>query len=91
MSLAAGYYDVVNHMTQQTMDDDGTWGPEEPYVETWLGARVLMLDTNGDAIVEHFPVGWGPDVVRRIDRVQAACIAAGRVTFTKIDQVPGGV
>ena len=90
-SLRPGYYDVVLRMTQQSCDvDGGPLGPEEPYVETWLGARVLMIDDNGDAIVEHYPVGW-VNVLRRIDRVSAACVAAGRVTFTKIEQVPGGV
>lgn len=93
--IAPGYYDVVLRMTQQaySASEDGPAepiGPEEPYVETWLGARVLMIDDNGDAIVEHYPVGW-VNVLRRIDRVSAACVAAGRVTFTKIEQVPGGV
>lgn len=71
--IRTGYHDVTVHGTKQVCQEDGTFGPEEPWIETWLGARVLMIDDNGDAIVEHYPVGWR-DVLRRIDRVPAADI-----------------
>ena len=83
---APGYYDVTVRGTQQRVLDDGTLGPEQPFVETWLGARVLMLDDNGDAIVEHYPVGWR-GVARRIDRVPAANVDTTH-TFTPIAPVP---
>lgn len=77
--ISPGYYDVVVRGTQQTCDvDGGPLGPEEPWTEKWLGARVLMLDGNGDAIVEHYPVGWR-SVLRRIDRVPAAAIGVSHM------------
>lgn len=66
--IAPGYYDVTVHGEQQEYDPSlSALGPSVPYEETWLGARVLMVDGD-DAIVEHYPVGWR-NVVRRIDRV----------------------
>lgn len=82
--IRPGYDDVVVRGTQQTCDaEGGPLGPEEPWSETWLGARVLMIDDNGDAIVEHFPVGW-VNVLRRIDRVPREAIGTSH-TFTLIE------
>lgn len=87
--IRPGYYDVTVRGVQQSFcaDTGDALGPEEPWSETWLGARVLMIDDNGDAIVEHYPVGW-VNVLRRIDRVQASCIADGSYGFTPIAPVP---
>lgn len=43
--MKPGYYDVVVRGTQQTCDaDGGPLGPEEPWSETWLGARAVRAE-----------------------------------------------
>jgi len=69
--VTPGYYDVW--FWQETTPEDG--GPARWDWVVWRGARVLMTDDNGDAIVEHYPEGWAPGVcVRRIDRIPSRCL-----------------
>lgn len=86
--IVPGYYDVAFIEFESTMDDDGEFGPETPRRVVWLGARVLMLDDNGDAIVEHYPDGWR-GVERRIDRIPARNVETTH-TFTPVP-MPSGV
>lgn len=69
--IVPGYYDISFPVEceQYSADPDALLEPERTYTETetWLGARVLMVDGH-DLIIEHYPVGWR-NVVRRIDRV----------------------
>ena len=79
-----GYYDVAVPFWETHCDKFGNpTGPERRVVQHWLGARVLMMDGE-DAIVEHHPHGWPPNVLRRIDRVTPGMMA----TFTPIPSVP---
>lgn len=71
--IEPGYYDITFPVEVEEFSADPREDPHlEPRrkyteTETWLGARVLMVDGQ-DLIVEHYPVGW-VNVVRRIDRV----------------------
>ena len=71
ISIHPGYYDVSFDETWQEWGEDGPIGPEVVQRVVWLGARVLLIDVNGDAIVEHYPLGWR-GALRRIDRIPAA-------------------
>lgn len=80
--IRPGYYDVAFREFASEVTGDGTLGPEVVTHVVWLGARVLMIDDNGDAIVEHYPVGWR-GARRRIDRVPAANVDTTH-TFTPV-------
>lgn len=90
--ISPGYYDIsfeVEH-EEYSADPLRSGEPMVPLrsymeVETWLGARVLMVDGD-DLIIEHYPVGW-VGVVRRIDRVKPEW--AKSMTFKKVE-VPCG-
>lgn len=83
--MTPGYYDVW--FWQETTPVVG--GPTRRDQVAWPGARVLMLDDNGDAIVEHYPEGWAPGVgPRRIDRIPASWIGTA-FHFTPVD-LPAG-
>lgn len=70
--MLPGYYDVSFEQWSQEYGEDGPLGPPKSTLVTWLGALVLLIDANGDAIVEHYPEGWAPGVcLRRIDRIPA--------------------
>ena len=83
-----GYYDVTfpQWVCEVTEPRPGAieCGPEVKHTVTWLGARVLVMD-GPDAIVEHHPEGWGPNVLRRIDRVSPAWGATFKPIDTRLD------
>lgn len=84
--ISPGYYDIAFPVQEWDEADARNEAPTRTITETWLAARVLMVD-GADLIIEHYPVGW-KGVVRRIDRVNPEW--AESMTFKKIEEVPHG-
>lgn len=74
--ISSGYYDVFFEELVCTVLEDGSWSSPVAKLVVWRGARVLMVDINGDVIVEHHPTGWGSGVMRCIERIQARFVGA---------------